>query len=783
MKTTKTTRWLPALLALALILTACPNPAGSDDPLPLLTPPTPTVTSVTITPAKVSIAKGKSRNFTATVIGTNNPSQAVTWTIVFDGMYDRETTITEDGRLDIASDETADTTFMVKATSKANVSKWGTATVTVYATEADIPKTVENVTVAPVGTTVTKGQTHQFSATVEGTKLEAADKNVTWTVAPQNTGTGIDTTGMLTVAANDPATTLTVTATSVFDPTMSGFVTVTLAGNNPGYLGNRLDLSGQVYTGGLNPADFSISYQKYDGSMNIIANNGGAGSITGGQLTYSIGTPNSLSSVNVLLSEFFYDVWDNVHVSNTNAQIFTLDYPEVDSPVFYDLLRTNQTISVNGNVVLITRDDVQYMYVDRDVTISGKGKISGNGYSTQDLNLAFNAGWNAIHLHQVTTVNMANYASTYVTTLTLGNPDNLKWVLNGGGFIGGDPNTLVIQGIPQTLIEEMSMSTAGGLIGLFSFGTTVQQALAAVTSFSQTGDWGIIDVGNFLYNASIASQNNNYASVTIPLYKTGYGEPWTGGGQLMVGMMVQGSSGTKFFWTGPVNFSSTTTTITYNPDWEVDISGGGGVPISSAPLGEELILSGQVHTWDGNDSNSFPLFHGNLPVSSGVGGSGSVINGRLNFTVGTPAPAVLKQQFMQEFLDDAGGVEVFPNIQTSPADVQGTILMGLYIDNYQKPPLWRFNETVVTSGTSTTQTQEIVFYIYVNKDATLTATAMKETGYDVDVSDINMSLKKGWNAMYLKTVITTTQSGDSGSTSISAANPSNLIWVAMGSDW
>jgi len=67
----------------------------------------------------------------------------------------------------------------VKATSTADTSKSGTATVTVYNSDAEIPATVTGVTVSPASATVPKGQSRQFSAVVEGVNLQAGDKTVT----------------------------------------------------------------------------------------------------------------------------------------------------------------------------------------------------------------------------------------------------------------------------------------------------------------------------------------------------------------------------------------------------------------------------------------------------------------------------------------------------------------------------------------------------------------------------------------------------------------------------
>lgn len=87
---------------------------------------------------------------------------------------------------------------------------------------------VTGVTVSPTTATVTKGQNLVLSATVAGTGI--INKNVTWTVAgAASSGTYINDAGKLHVAADETATTLTVTATSVGDATKSGTATITVA--------------------------------------------------------------------------------------------------------------------------------------------------------------------------------------------------------------------------------------------------------------------------------------------------------------------------------------------------------------------------------------------------------------------------------------------------------------------------------------------------------------------------------------------------------------------------
>lgn len=85
------------------------------------------ISSVTVTPAKVTINTGGSYTFSVVVKGTNTPSQSVIWTV--EGQNSPDTTI-NGGNLTVASGETAGT-LTVRATSAVDASKSGTALVMV----------------------------------------------------------------------------------------------------------------------------------------------------------------------------------------------------------------------------------------------------------------------------------------------------------------------------------------------------------------------------------------------------------------------------------------------------------------------------------------------------------------------------------------------------------------------------------------------------------------------------------------------------------------------------
>ena len=83
--------------------------------------------------------------------------------------------------------------------------------------------------VGPAEPTVMKGDAQQFTATFTASAM--APKGVIWSVtgATQPVKSQIDWTGRLLVAPDEKNTTLTVTATSTYDPTKTDTATVTVA--------------------------------------------------------------------------------------------------------------------------------------------------------------------------------------------------------------------------------------------------------------------------------------------------------------------------------------------------------------------------------------------------------------------------------------------------------------------------------------------------------------------------------------------------------------------------
>ena len=119
-----------------------------------------TVSGVTVSPSTASVTQDGTLTLNATVLGTGNPPQAVTWTV--EGSVNPGTVISSDGVLTIASDEVA-TSLTVRATSVANTGVSGTAVITVL--EVSGPTPIPMPTTSPM----VSGYHHTLALRYDGT--------------------------------------------------------------------------------------------------------------------------------------------------------------------------------------------------------------------------------------------------------------------------------------------------------------------------------------------------------------------------------------------------------------------------------------------------------------------------------------------------------------------------------------------------------------------------------------------------------------------------------------
>ena len=150
----------------AAAVNAC-GEAGDISAVATFTPACPSsVTSVTVAPASATVAKGDTRQFAATVNGSGNPAQTVTWSV--DG--GSASTVSAAGLLAVDAAETA-ATLTVRAVAAADPARYGTATVT--------------VTAAPVRYTLALSPNIAARGSVSGGGTFAGGASVTATATPK----------------------------------------------------------------------------------------------------------------------------------------------------------------------------------------------------------------------------------------------------------------------------------------------------------------------------------------------------------------------------------------------------------------------------------------------------------------------------------------------------------------------------------------------------------------------------------------------------------------------
>ena len=200
----------------SVIATSVADPTKSNTATVTVIPPI----SVSISPATAQLVTGAQQQFTAAVLNTSNT--AVTWRLSGSGCSGTACgTISTSGLYTAPATVPSPAQVSVIATSVADTTKSSTATVTV------IPPV--SVSISPATAQVRVNTQQQFTATVSNT----ANTAVTWSV----TGSGctgaacgtISTSGLYTAPATVPSPALvSVTATSIADPTKSSAATVTI---------------------------------------------------------------------------------------------------------------------------------------------------------------------------------------------------------------------------------------------------------------------------------------------------------------------------------------------------------------------------------------------------------------------------------------------------------------------------------------------------------------------------------------------------------------------------
>jgi Fe-S cluster assembly iron-binding protein IscA len=192
------------------------DPAKSGSAAVTIAPPV----AVSVSPAAVQVTTGTQKQFTAAVTGTSNT--AVSWSLAGSGCTGAACgTISSTGLYTAPSSVPSPQQVSVTATSVADPTKSSTATVTI------IPPVV--VTVSPSTAQVVVGAQQQFTRIVTGTSNTAVSWSLTGSGCTGAACGTISSTGLYTAPSSVPTPPqVSVTATSVADPTKSATASVTV---------------------------------------------------------------------------------------------------------------------------------------------------------------------------------------------------------------------------------------------------------------------------------------------------------------------------------------------------------------------------------------------------------------------------------------------------------------------------------------------------------------------------------------------------------------------------
>ena len=171
-------------------------------------------------------------------------------------------------------------------------------------------------------------------------------------------------------------------------------------GGGAAAMGDSPSMSGRVYTGGLDweamPA-IRVSFSPYQGNATVRSWPIGVatGAIANGQLSLNLSVPASTSPVSSLREEFEW-LFDNVSITPAAARFAWLDLETTDGRWLGrgNMSASGNMASVNGN-----SEDVRFVFVDQDVTVSATG-INEDGFRSDSFTIALRRGWNAVRFRE-----------------------------------------------------------------------------------------------------------------------------------------------------------------------------------------------------------------------------------------------------------------------------------------------------------------------------------------------------------------------------------------------
>jgi hypothetical protein len=212
--------------------------------------------------------------------------------------------------------------------------------------------------------------------------------------------------------------------------------------DGPTSYGDKLEFSNeQVYVieQKIEGNKVTFEYKPYTGA-DITFNSvcGAAPKIAGGKFSFSVGVPAAqyLESISEWYSDD--DSYTNVNISDTTVKYVTISSFRKDSASSQanmsrqNIFDFNGTVSESGSIIPEsgTTESVSFVYVDKDVTITGTGKgrtYTINTIKFNDINLSLSKGWNTLCSKAESSSSATTMSATI--TLSVSNPSSAKWVL------------------------------------------------------------------------------------------------------------------------------------------------------------------------------------------------------------------------------------------------------------------------------------------------------------------------------------------------------------------
>ena len=158
------------------------------------------------------------------------------------------------------------------------------------------------------------------------------------------------------------------------------------------------------------------------------------GYIEGGGLYFSIGTPETMGDIVGLFDGYDYS-YDNFTISPSNARGIILRDLQTAGDGFSGWLSKS---SLDEGASTSTLDEVYYIYVDRNVRITGQGRaieIQGDDSTwtleTKGINISLRTGWNVMHVSQTTTITEIGglVVGSETVMLSANDPEWARWKL------------------------------------------------------------------------------------------------------------------------------------------------------------------------------------------------------------------------------------------------------------------------------------------------------------------------------------------------------------------